>query len=74
MSSNDNAAMKKNYKVSEALEILYADGWYVDRIKGDHRQLRHPTKKGTVTVAGKSSITLPPKTLKSIQTQSELRF
>jgi predicted RNA binding protein YcfA (HicA-like mRNA interferase family) len=66
--------MKRIWKVSEILKILCDDGWIIDRIKGDHRQLRHPTKKGTVTVAGKPSITIPHKTLNSIREQSGLSF
>ena len=66
--------MKKNYKVLEALKKLGDDGWYIDRIRGDHRQLRHPTKKGTVTVAGKLTMTLKPKTLKSISDASQVDF
>ncbi|GHT75774.1 hypothetical protein FACS189456_7470 [Bacteroidia bacterium] len=66
--------MKKNYKVSEVLKKLSDDGWHIDRIRGDHRQLRHPTKKGTVTVAGKLTLTLKPKTLKSIRDSSQVDF
>ncbi len=32
--------------------MLEDDGWY-NRQKGSHRQYKHPTKKGTVTVNGK---------------------
>jgi predicted RNA binding protein YcfA (HicA-like mRNA interferase family) len=34
----------------EALKILKADGWYEVRTRGDHIQMRHPTKPGLVTV------------------------
>ena len=40
-------------KVKEVLKILKDDGWYVNRSKGSHRQLKHPSKQDTVTVAGK---------------------
>ncbi|MDP6359988.1 MAG: type II toxin-antitoxin system HicA family toxin [Planctomycetota bacterium] len=59
-------------KVREVLEILKDDGWYIDRTKGSHRQLKHPTKGGTVTVAGKPSVDIPPGTLKSILKQAGL--
>jgi predicted RNase H-like HicB family nuclease len=39
-------------KVREAIEMLQADGWELERQVGSHRQFRHPTKPGTVTVAG----------------------
>ncbi|MHC5831363.1 MAG: type II toxin-antitoxin system HicA family toxin, partial [Nostoc sp.] len=32
-----------------------ADGWYLDRTKGSHRQFKHPDKPGLVTVPGKLS-------------------
>ena len=37
-------------KVFEIVEMLTADGWYLDRQKGSHMQFRHETKMGTVTV------------------------
>lgn len=52
-------------KVKELIELLEADGWYQVRMKGSHRQFHHPTKKGTVTVAGKPNIDIPPGTLNS---------
>lgn len=33
--------------------MLKDDGWYMVRQTGSHRQFHHPTKPGTVTVAGK---------------------
>jgi predicted RNA binding protein YcfA (HicA-like mRNA interferase family) len=42
-------------KVSEILHILLKDGWYLAATKGSHRQFKHPTKPGRVTVAGKPS-------------------
>ena len=36
----------KRYKVSEILKMLTKDGWYIDRQKGSHRQLKHPSKQG----------------------------
>ena len=60
-------------KVAEVLELLAADGWYRSRTRGSHRQYRHPTKHGTVTVAGKPADTLHPKTLTSILRQAGLK-
>ncbi|MDQ4074875.1 MAG: type II toxin-antitoxin system HicA family toxin [Chloroflexota bacterium] len=60
-------------KVREVLARLEADGWYLARTRGSHRQLKHPTKPGTVTVAGKASLDLPPGTLNSILKQAGLR-
>jgi predicted RNA binding protein YcfA (HicA-like mRNA interferase family) len=60
-------------KVGEILKILNKDGWYLVTQKGSHRQLKHPTKKGRVTVAGKPSDELHPKTENSILKQAGLK-
>ncbi|HJP29386.1 MAG TPA: type II toxin-antitoxin system HicA family toxin [Candidatus Latescibacteria bacterium] len=38
-----------------------------------HRQFHHPSRLGTVTVAGKPSLDVPPGTLNSILTQAGLK-
>jgi predicted RNA binding protein YcfA (HicA-like mRNA interferase family) len=63
----------KKYKAADVLEMLKEDGWYLDRIKGSHRQFRHPTKKGTVTVNGKQSEVLSQFLLNSIFKQAGWR-
>jgi predicted RNA binding protein YcfA (HicA-like mRNA interferase family) len=60
-------------KVREILELLGNDGWEVVVTRGSHRQLKHPTKPGRVTVAGKRSDDLNPKTAASILRQAGLR-
>ncbi|MBV8230709.1 MAG: type II toxin-antitoxin system HicA family toxin [Planctomycetaceae bacterium] len=60
-------------KVGEILRLLQNDGWYLVVTRGDHRQLKHPTKPGRVTVAGKPSDDLPPSTLNSILKQAGLK-
>lgn len=60
--------------VREILQFLKDDGWYIKRTKGSHRQLKHPTKKGAVTIAGKPSVDIPPGTLKSILKQAGLEI
>lgn len=59
-------------KVRDVIKTLRNDGWYLVRTKGSHRQFKHPTKLGTVTVAGKESIDVPIGTLKSIWRQAQL--
>jgi predicted RNA binding protein YcfA (HicA-like mRNA interferase family) len=59
--------------VKAVLKMLEDDGWYVVRMTGSHRQLKHPTKAGTVTVAGKPSLDVPPGTLNSILKQAGLK-
>lgn len=45
----------KRYKVKEVIRLLEEDGWYLVTTIGDHRQFKHPTKKGRVTVRGQQS-------------------
>ena len=59
-------------KVGEAIKLVEADGWRLNRTRGGHRQYRHPTKAGVVTIAGKPSDTLHPKTWSSIMRQAGL--
>ena len=59
-------------KVRDVIKLIEADGWYHVRTRGSHRQFKHPTKPGKVTVAGKPSLDLPPGTLNSIMKQSGL--
>ncbi len=59
-------------KVQDLLARLQADGWLQVRQKGSHRQFHHPSKPGTVTVAGKPSVEVPPGTLASILRQAGL--
>jgi predicted RNA binding protein YcfA (HicA-like mRNA interferase family) len=47
-------------KVREILKLIAADGWYLDRTRGSHRQFKHPTRAGLVTVAGKPSDDIAP--------------
>lgn len=36
----------RRYKVHEVIDLLHADGWVLDRIRGDHRQYVHEKKPG----------------------------
>jgi predicted RNA binding protein YcfA (HicA-like mRNA interferase family) len=60
-------------KVKEVIKLLEDDGWYLARTRGSHRQLKHLTKPGTVTVSGKPSVDVPPGTLNSILKQAGLK-
>jgi predicted RNA binding protein YcfA (HicA-like mRNA interferase family) len=48
-------------KVREVLRLLAEDGWEIVATRGSHRQLKHPTKPGRVTVVGKGSDDLHPR-------------
>jgi len=52
---------------------LEQDGWAVARTKGSHQQFKHPLKPGTVTVAGKPNLDVPPGTLNNILKQAGLK-
>ncbi|MGI8670710.1 MAG: type II toxin-antitoxin system HicA family toxin [Aridibacter sp.] len=60
-------------KVKELIKLVEKDGWYLVRIKGSHRQFHHPTKSGTVTIAGKKSVEMPKGTLNSVLKQAGLK-
>jgi predicted RNA binding protein YcfA (HicA-like mRNA interferase family) len=60
-------------KVGELIRGLEEDGWRLIRTKGSHRQFRNPGKPGTVTVAGKPSLDVPPGTLSAILKQAGLK-
>ena len=49
------------------------DGWYLARTKGSHRQFKHSSKPGLVTIAGKPSLDMPRGTLNSILKQAQLK-
>ena len=53
--------------------MLHDDGWYIVATKGSHRQFKHGSKAGRVTVPGKPSNDLAPGTLNSILKQAGLK-
>jgi predicted RNA binding protein YcfA (HicA-like mRNA interferase family) len=55
------------------VKLIEADGWRLHHQTGSHRQYRHPTKRGTVTIAGKPGEDVPPKTLANILRQAGLK-
>lgn len=60
-------------KVRQLLKLLADDGWCHVGTTGSHRQLKHPTKPGRVTVAGSPAEDVAPGTLNSILKQAGLR-
>lgn len=53
--------------------MLEDDGWYLATVRGDHRQFKHPVKKGHVTVNKKLSETLEQEILNNIWKQAGWR-
>jgi predicted RNA binding protein YcfA (HicA-like mRNA interferase family) len=60
-------------KVREILRIIDEDGWYLVSIRGSHRQFKHRTKTGRVTVPWKPSDDLSLGTENSILKQAQLK-
>ncbi|MCY7376198.1 MAG: type II toxin-antitoxin system HicA family toxin [Pyrinomonadaceae bacterium] len=60
-------------KVREIIKIIEKDGWILNRTKGSHRQFKHQTKNGTVTIAGHLNDELHPKTANSVLKQAGLK-
>ncbi len=60
-------------KVGDLIRLLEEHGWRLVRTRGSHRQFKNPSRPGTVTVAGKPSLDVPPGTLSSILKQAGLK-
>jgi predicted RNA binding protein YcfA (HicA-like mRNA interferase family) len=56
----------------EAERAILEDGWYGVGGSGSHRQYRHPTKGGRVTIAMHTGVVLKPKAIASIIAQAGL--
>jgi predicted RNA binding protein YcfA (HicA-like mRNA interferase family)/predicted RNase H-like HicB family nuclease len=57
-------------KVRDVIEMVEADGWYRVVIEGSHRQYKHPTKPGRVTICGHPRDEMPKGTLGSVMRQA----
>jgi predicted RNA binding protein YcfA (HicA-like mRNA interferase family) len=57
-------------KVEDVLARLKREGWMLVNQTGSHRQYKHPTKPGRVTVAGPPGKDIPPGTYSSIKKQA----
>jgi predicted RNA binding protein YcfA (HicA-like mRNA interferase family) len=60
-------------KVRELIKLIEEDGWTQVRMRGSHKQFRHPDKPGLVTVSGKPNVDVPPGTLNSVLKQAGLK-
>jgi predicted RNA binding protein YcfA (HicA-like mRNA interferase family) len=58
----------------EIIKLIETDGWYRIKARGGHRQYKHPTKRGRVTVPDRMKADLDPKTEKSILNQAGLEL
>jgi predicted RNA binding protein YcfA (HicA-like mRNA interferase family) len=55
------------------MRLLHDDRWFLVATRGSHRQYKHSSKPGRVTVPGKPGNDLAPGTLNSILEQAGLR-
>ncbi|MEO8347522.1 MAG: type II toxin-antitoxin system HicA family toxin [Acidobacteriota bacterium] len=60
-------------KVRDVVWLIEAEGWYLVRIRGSHRQFRHQSKPGRVTVPGHPQDDLAPGTFRSILKQAGVK-
>ena len=59
-------------KIRDVIKLIETDGWYLVATRGSHRQYKHPTKPGRVTIAGHPGDELAPGTLNSVLKQAQL--
>lgn len=64
--------MPKRYTSRELIRLIEADGWYEVAQAGSHKQFKHPTKPGRVTIVHPER-NMHPKTVQSILRQAGLR-
>ena len=60
-------------KIRDIIKQIERDGWFLVVIKGSHRQYKHPSKPGRVTISGHSSDEIAPGTLNSVRKQAQLK-
>lgn len=61
-------------KARDVIRILLADGWYEVDGRGSHRNFKHPTKPGKVTVSEHKGRDLLDRDVFSIERQSGLKL
>lgn len=60
-------------KIRDVVRLIEDDGWHLVATKGSHRQYKHDSKPGRVTIAGHSNDDLAPGTLNSVFKQAQLQ-
>jgi predicted RNA binding protein YcfA (HicA-like mRNA interferase family) len=71
--THDDLGVEHLVKIRDVVKTLEDDGWSIARQRGSHRQFKHATKPGLVTVAGKPGDDVAPGTLDSIFKQAGLK-
>jgi predicted RNA binding protein YcfA (HicA-like mRNA interferase family) len=60
-------------KVRDLIRAIEKAGWQYLKRKGSHRQYKHPTIPGRVTIPGHPGDEIHPDTLKSVLSQAGLK-
>jgi predicted RNA binding protein YcfA (HicA-like mRNA interferase family) len=60
-------------RIRDVIRLIERDGWFLAATRGSHRQYKHPSKPGRVTIAGKPSDDLASGTLNSVLKQAGLK-
>jgi predicted RNA binding protein YcfA (HicA-like mRNA interferase family) len=60
-------------KVREVIQLLEKEGWVLVSTEGSHRQFKHSTKPGLVTVSGSLRDDMPKGTFASVKRQAGLK-
>lgn len=60
-------------KPREVEKMIIEDGWYFKSQRGSHRQYKHPSKPGKVTIPFHKGKDIDPGTVKSILIQAGLK-
>ena len=60
-------------KVRDIIRLIERDGWFLVATRGSHRQYKHATKPGRVTIAGAPSDEIAHGTHNSILKQARLK-
>lgn len=58
--------------IREIIASIEKEGWFMVVQKGEVRQYKHPSKKGRVTLSGKTDATLSPGALAMLARQVNL--
>jgi predicted RNA binding protein YcfA (HicA-like mRNA interferase family) len=60
-------------KVRDVIRLVEQDAWFQVAQRGSHRQFKHPSKPGRVTIAGHPSEEMAKGTYNSILKQAGLK-
>lgn len=64
---------RRRVKVREVIRRLQMEGWVLVSTEGSHRQFKHASKPGRVTISGNLGDDMPKGTLASVRRQAGLK-